>query len=135
MERTELEMPALKRRGSIFPQRAQCLDRFVGHRAAAMEVYSERLEFLFHPSTADSENHSSTREYIHGRDFFGRVDGMPLRQDQYSGRELDGFGHRRDVRERDKRVRYRDIVATGHAAILAAGIRQVFDGNRDMLDA
>src|SRR5262249_19097132 len=135
MERTELEMLALKRGGSIFPQHAQRLDRLIGHRAAVMEVYSERLELLFHPSAADSENDSPAREYIYGRDFLCGVDGMPLGQDQYSGREFDGFSHRRHIRERDKRVRNCDIVTAGHAAILAARIRQVFDGNRDVFHA
>src|SRR5262249_27244744 len=50
MERTEPEMLALKRCGSILPQYAQRLDRLIGYRAAVMEVYSERLELLFHPS-------------------------------------------------------------------------------------
>src|SRR6516162_11299252 len=101
MERTELEMLALKRCGAIFPQRAQRLDRLIGHRAAVMEINSERFEFLLHPSAADSENDSSAREHVHGRDFLCRVDGMPLWQDQYSGRKLDGFGHRCHIRERD----------------------------------
>src|SRR5215472_14335199 len=101
MERTELEMLALERCGSILPKRAQRLDCLVGHGAAVMEVYAERLEFLFHPSAADSENDPSAREHVHGRDLLGGVDRMPLRQDQYSGRELDGFGHRRHIGERD----------------------------------
>src|SRR5262249_40178682 len=101
MERTELEMLALKRCSSIFPQHAQRLDTLLRHCASVMEVCSERLELLLHPSAADPENDSPPREHIHGRDFLCGVNRMPLRQDQYSGRELDGFGHRRHIRERD----------------------------------
>src|SRR5216683_8399508 len=103
MQRTEFEMLALERRGTSAPERAQRLDCFVGPRTAVVKVYSERLEFLLHPSAADAEHDPSTREYVHRRDFLCGVNRMPLRQDQHASPELERFRNRGNVGERDER--------------------------------
>src|SRR6266566_4841062 len=101
MQRTEFEMLPLKRRRTAAPQHAQRLDCLVGPCPALMKIYSERLEFLFHPSAANPEHDAPAREYIHRRDFLCGVNRMPLRQDQHAGPELECFRNRSNVRERD----------------------------------
>src|SRR6266850_2503087 len=135
MQRTEFEMLALKRRGPAAPKRAQRLDCLVGPRTALVKIYSERLEFLLHPSAANPEHDPSAREYIHCRDFLCGVNRMPLWQDQHASPELDCFRNRSNVGERDQRVRYRNVVAARHLSIFASGIRQMFHRDRYMLDA
>src|SRR5258708_27418042 len=133
MQRTEFEMLTLKRRSTAAPERAKRLDCLVGPRTAMVKVDSERLEFLLHPSASNSEHDSPTRKYIHCRDFLCSVNRMPLRQDQYAGRELDCFRNCSNVGERYERVRDRYVVSSRHLSIFASRVRQMFDRDCDVL--
>src|SRR5260370_39272006 len=120
MQRTEFEMLTIKRRNAGAPERAKRLDCLVGPRTALVKVYSERLEFLLHPSASNSEHDSPTRKYIHCRDFLCSVNRMPLRQDQYAGRELDCFRNCSNVGARDERVREWYVVASRQLSVFAS---------------
>src|SRR6266576_1911126 len=119
MQGTEFEMLALERRGTSAPERAQRLDCLVGPRTALVKIYSERLEFLLHPSAANPEHDPPAREHIHCRDFLCGVNRMPLRQDQNASPKLECFRNSSNVGERDERVRDRNVVAARHLSIFA----------------
>src|SRR6266852_76872 len=135
MQRAEFEMITLERRSTATPEHAQRLDCFVGPRTALVKIYSERFEFLLHPSAANPEHDAPAREHIHRRDFLCAINRMSLRQDQHASPELDGFRNRSNVGERDERVRDRDVVASRHLSIFASRVRQMFYRDCDVLDA
>src|SRR5271156_3909342 len=132
---TEVEMFAVERRRVVAPQHAQRFDRLVGASAAGVEVEAERSELFFEPSTADSENRASIREYVERGRLFGDVQWMALRENQYSGAELDFFGHRSRERERQQRIGNRHIFAAWNFSTGRVWVRRfVVLRDHDMLD-
>src|SRR5260370_35137951 len=123
MQRTKFEMLPLKRRRTAAPQHAQRLDCLVGPCPALMKVYSERLEFLLHPSAPNPEHDAPTRKYIDRRDFLSGVNRMPLRQYQHASPELECFRNRSNEPGRDERVPDRKVVASRHLSRFASRIR------------
>src|SRR6266446_3525809 len=100
-----------------------------------MKIDAERVEFLFHPPTADPDHQPAMRKHVERRELLGEVQRMALREDDDPGRKLDLRRDRGGVSEWNQRIGKRDVVPAGQLTVLRARVRHVRLRNDDVLDS
>ena len=79
-------------------------NRVFGLSPAVVEITSHDLRLFSQPAGTDTEDKTTAREVIQGRDFFGQFKRIALRDQTDSRAEFNRLGHGRGSRQGHKRV-------------------------------
>src|SRR3546814_17280448 len=77
------------------------------------------------PAHADAQLHPPAGEAVEGGHLLREGHRVALREDQDAGAEADRRRRRGDVGEPDQRIRDVEVLAAGHAAVVAVGVLQI----------